>query len=322
MEQKLTVVPMSGLGNRMRVVASVVTAANDIEGRIRLVWQSTWDCRARFSDLFVPLEEEQSADTESLSTVLASKKTASEGAKISSEQIKKTSESFQKDTDLFLPLSENRLTIENGDFRDRVATKRNLWLPLIYRRFHYGHEVRNFQPSGTPDLASMTRRWPSLYIATCYALAPYRPEILRRCFRPLPELCDHIAGMTSQYGRCTLGVHVRRTDNTTAIRRSPLSAFRQRIDRMIDSGMADTIFLSTDSTDVRRYFLETYGHRVLTRRIEVRRDTLQGMRDAVIDLWCLALTNRILGSFYSSFSEIAAELTGVPFEVATTSGTF
>lgn len=139
---------------------------------------------------------------------------------------------------------------------------------------------------------------------------------MRRCFRPLPELRDHIAGISSQYTPRTLGVHVRRTDNVTAIRRSPLIAFRRRIDRLLDDGMADTLFLCTDSDEVRRYFRETYGRRVLTRQIEVHRDTLQGMRDAVIDLWCLALTSRILGSYYSSFSEIAAELTGVPFEVA------
>lgn len=187
---------------------------------------------------------------------------------------------------------------------------------MLYRRLHYRHEERNFRPSDAPDIRSMARRYPTLYVATCYELAPYSPRTMRRCFRPLPELRDHIAGISSQYTPRTLGVHVRRADNVTAIRRSPLIAFRRRIDRLLDDGMADSLFLCTDSDDVRRYFRETYGRRVLTRQIEVHRDTLQGMRDAVIDLWCLALTNRILGSYYSSFSEIAAELTGVPFEVA------
>ena len=42
--------------------------------------------------------------------------------------------------------------------------------------------------------------------------------------------------------------------------------------------------------------------------IELRRNTLDGMQAAVIDLFCLANTNRIYGSYWSSFSEIAAQI--------------
>ena len=282
MKKTLTIVPVSGLGNRMRVVASMVEVSACIEEPIRIVWQPTWDCRARFSDLFSPLCDTMGETPDVRSSTVGS-----------------------------------NVTIDAGNFCDAPAVKQNLWLPYLIRRFRYGKEVRIFHSNDKPDIINMVRQWPSLYMATCYAMADYRPATLRRCFRPLPELQKHIDGVVSHFTERTVGVHVRRTDNKRAIERSPLSAYRFRLNQLLDKGKTDSIFLSTDDEQVRTYFRENYGQRLITRPIKVRRDTLHGIQDAVIDLWCLSKAGLILGSYYSSFSDTAHELSGAPFEIIT-----
>ena len=38
--------------------------------------------------------------------------------------------------------------------------------------------------------------------------------------------------------------------------------------------------------------------------------------EAVVDLFCLAHTRRVIGSYWSSFSDMAAEISGIPLEIA------
>ena len=47
----------------------------------------------------------------------------------------------------------------------------------------------------------------------------------------------------------------------------------------------------------------------------IAEDTLRGMMHATADLWALASTSRILGSFYSSFTDLAAVLGDTPLQI-------
>ncbi|MDD4759652.1 MAG: hypothetical protein PHU66_02415 [Bacteroidaceae bacterium] len=263
---KITIVPVSGLGNRMRVVTSVVKAAPQIEGGVRIVWQPTWDFRARFDELFKPIEEQN-------------------------------------------------VTIVPGSVFDSPATKDNLFFPMLLRKFRYKKEWRCFSPSENKNLLSLAEKYDSFYMDTCYALGPYEASDVRKCFKPKVELNQQILEMTEKFSDKMLGVHIRRVDNKMSIKYSPLASFRKRIDDLLEKGEADKIFLCTDDECVRDYFRKTYGERVLTRRISLNRNSLQGIQDAVVDLWSLSRTSHILGSYYSSFSDTAAELSGTPFEV-------
>ena len=262
----ITIVPVSGLGNRMRVVASAVVAAPHVEGGIRVVWQPAWDCKASFNDLFLPLGKEEGVE------------------------------------------------IERGSLLDAPATKQNLLIPLLLRKRRYDAEYRCFRPEADfqlPDFVGHRR----VYMDTCYALGPYEAGDVRRLFRPVPELQERIVATTSKFAPTTIGVHIRRKDNLKAIRYSPLTAFRKRIDGLLASGEAESVFLCTDDDHVKQYFREIYGKRLITRRVNTNRNSADGIRDAVVDLYSLAATNHIIGSYYSSFSETAAELSDASFEV-------
>ena len=71
-------------------------------------------------------------------------------------------------------------------------------------------------------------------------------------------------------------------------------------------------FLATDDAEIKRRLLDRFGEdRIITARMELRRDSQEGMKGAVLDLFALSRTEKIIGSYYSSYSEIAAELGGI-----------
>jgi hypothetical protein len=47
----------------------------------------------------------------------------------------------------------------------------------------------------------------------------------------------------------------------------------------------------------------------------VRRGARQAARDAVVDLYCLAGCRKLLGSYYSTFTDTAAAIHGIPLEI-------
>lgn len=114
--------------------------------------------------------------------------------------------------------------------------------------------------------------------------------------------------------RC-VGLHIRRSDNLQAKIASPLSLFLEKIDYEIDSYGDTHFFLSTDDETTREYMLKRYGDRIITRKDIGDRYTLRGEVDAVADLLLLSQTSKIYGSYWSSFSEVAAAIGHVPLEI-------
>lgn len=102
-----------------------------------------------------------------------------------------------------------------------------------------------------------------------------------------------------------VGLHIRRTDHAGAIEYSPSELFAER---MKEFPPQQRFFLATDSPEEERYFLERFGDRILYNHDKVlRRDCSRGIRDGMVDLLCLNKCGIILGSYYSSFSQTAAD---------------
>lgn len=269
---QLTIVPLGGLGNRMRAVASAIQTAKETGCRLRIVWRATSDCNARWEDLFQPLR-------------LAA-----------------------------LGLGEGQATIDHGTWTDTPASRGNLWLTALLRRGSYDYQNSCYRPHADEHIATLLNKG-RVFIATYYAFAEYSNELLQQIFVPTHQLAQQIDHTVSLFTPATVGIHIRRTDNRQAISESPLSAFRQRIDNALASGKADRLFLCTDDCAVRDHLTTLYGDRILCRRVKLNRNSTEAIQDAVVDLWCLSRTKHILGSYYSSFSDTAAELGHATLEV-------
>ena len=62
---------------------------------------------------------------------------------------------------------------------------------------------------------------------------------------------------------------------------------------------------------------EVFPDRILSNEDRcLRRDSVDGMHDALLDLYCLASTRKIIGSYFSSFTDIAADMHKIPKVIA------
>jgi hypothetical protein len=122
-----------------------------------------------------------------------------------------------------------------------------------------------------------------------------------------------------------VGIHVRRTDHTlhfshnsnTAQKLSTDDKFFSKIDREISQGVSK-FFLATDNSETQAIFKNRYPDRFITycqefHSSKARQTTIQ---DALIELYLLSRTKKLIGSNYSTFSIYAAELGNINLEFA------
>lgn len=103
------------------------------------------------------------------------------------------------------------------------------------------------------------------------------------------------------------GIHIRRTDNEMAVKYSPTSLFIDKMEKLLRINPNVKFFLATDEPSEERLFLDRFGDSIITHhKKSFDRNDPQAIRDAVIDLWFLAHCRKIYGSYWSSFSDVAA----------------
>lgn len=147
------------------------------------------------------------------------------------------------------------------------------------------------------------------YLKTCHRI--YKGDWSR--IRPVKRIRREIRKVSRSFGPNTIGVHVRRGDNLKSIQRSPLYEFSRLMKDAADADERTNFFLSTDCQEAADFLRHEFGNRLITRTPDLSRDTLVGTQEAIIDLWLLSRTSRIIGSYWSSFSETAAAISGIQF---------
>jgi len=292
----ITLVPIGGLCNRMRAIASGVFVSKALGIPLKVVWKKNNDCYADFSDLFcLP---------SSLSSAFLS-----------------SSFSLPLPYSLSLPLQEY-FTVRPftlSDFYLSYSRKSNLFIPGLLRRFifdfqYVGKEERLdenlniFKNSDIIEISEGKLKPAEIFIISGYSFAKHYPVV--NLFKPLPELMDKISSITSEFGTNTVGVHIRRGDNQLAIAKNSVEDFFEKMDSLIAIDNSVKFYLATDSEEVRNSAISRFGNRLLHNNSLLSRKSVEGMKDAVVDLWSLAGCREILGSYNSSFSDMAASLKG------------
>ena len=107
-----------------------------------------------------------------------------------------------------------------------------------------------------------------------------------------------------------VGVHIRRgdsmyhPDNRASV--SHPDSFAHRIEKLIELNPNVRFFLSTDCVDTERRFLARFPGRFATFKKDSRdRHKREAIKEALIDLLLLSTTKHILGSYKSTFTEMA-----------------
>lgn len=136
-----------------------------------------------------------------------------------------------------------------------------------------------------------------------------------RFFKPTDELQSRIDEVTRDWNGKVVGLHIRRTDNLESIKQSPMEHFYEVIEKEIGRERDMRFYLATDDEKVKNDLKGRYGERIITLPLCLRRNSLQGMKDAVVDLYCLASTKKIYGSSQSTYSIFASKLFDIELEI-------
>jgi hypothetical protein len=124
--------------------------------------------------------------------------------------------------------------------------------------------------------------------------------------QPAPHLLARIDAFAQdqRIDRDTIGLHIRQ--NHPSCGRLDLDAIHKSVVAALDIKRHSRCFLASDSPDVDEYLRSRLGNRIVNYPKRSRaRDERTAVEDAVVDLFLLARTGHIIGSNWSTFSDIA-----------------
>jgi hypothetical protein len=204
---------------------------------------------------------------------------------------------------------------------------RETWLPALDANL--GRDWVDFTASTQADIAVSSPTW-----LIDPAIWPHHAPLWQRCgelfeqLRPVPSVRDRVAAFQLDHFRPDmLGVHLRRGE---FVRKFPFSARNTRpaiaaIRRFLKQYPDAGVYLSTDDgapdpfsgrvlyEGVREKLRAEFGDRVVwAEQRTLENGAVAGVQDALVDLLLLRSTNAVVGTWFSSFSEMAAFGRGVP----------
>lgn len=262
------IVPMGGLCNRIRTIASGYATARKLGQRVTVYWNRYAGLQAAFGELFCP------------------------------------------------PTVPDLQICENSRWLYAINFSRDYYLRWPLLHLLPGQCVFGFNAYDRKDILPHLKNAgekPLLIVSCSPTCLDYD---LNGLFIPKPHIQQRIDRVVQTFSPHTIGVHIRRTDNTMSIECSPLDVFIQMMTKEIEKDSTVKFYVASDSKDVKQTLQEKFPERVIILYDDTDRDTLEGMEFAVVDLFCLSKTSKIIGSVYSSYSHIAAEFGGIEVEYA------
>ena len=99
--------------------------------------------------------------------------------------------------------------------------------------------------------------------------------------------------------------------------KSTTEQFIALMKKELDQYPETCFFLATDDNKEEALLRKTFPGRIISNELRVQeRNSVEGMQDALVDLWCLAASSKIIGSFWSSFTDTAADMRGIEKVIA------
>ncbi|MDR2621520.1 MAG: hypothetical protein LBC48_02935 [Dysgonamonadaceae bacterium] len=204
-----------------------------------------------------------------------------------------------------------------GDFfKYAKPIKSNFFLPCLYQKLKFDsvyswNEYSQSIPVEKWYLSQKNAH--TIYVLHSYKF--YDTGSFSNVLLPVNSIQKRINEQIKLLSPHTIGVHIRRTDLANAIKQSPLSAFAEKMQQEITTYPETNFYVASDSPEEKEKLINLFGDRIITVENVLKRDTQEGIIDALVELYMLASTKKIYGSFQSSYSTLAAEINNVPMEI-------
>ena len=127
-------------------------------------------------------------------------------------------------------------------------------------------------------------------------------------FRPLPRFKEAaLEVLSDDYN--LIGIHIRRTDHRPAISLSTTDLFIKKMNEIVAAKPLQKFFVATDDPSEVEHLRQHYPGRIVHRPARsYDRSNPEAIEDALVELLCLAGTQKIIGSSQSTFSALAGKL--------------
>lgn len=272
----IIVEPCAGLGNRFIALASAYRAAESLNEKLTVIWKSESVLGASMKELF------------------------------------------------FLPQDIDVVEIrEFGYKKDFIGQIRGNIIKNKYRKmsdafFSCDDIMELYNEKGEKGVSEVIKSNNTVYIkATNPFFDIFNADNVFDFITPAADIAARRdAVLRASEGKRLVGVHIRRTDHIEAIKNSPLELFIERMDRELEAEPETYFYVATDSPDTEDELKQIFKDRIITFNDKcLKRETVSGIKDAYVEMLCLAAGEKIFGSFNSTFSLMAARLGNIPLIV-------
>lgn len=279
-------IPTGGIGNRLRSIKSAVKLAQDTKQFLKIIWVNTNDCPCDFDDLIENIE--------GIGVYIEIKNCFCRGIK----------ESIHK-----MRLKDLYKSIYSRLYLERYKRKEN----YIDDMGGEGEELNKTLLNQIENI----KQGGNVYI---YSYSDFYGDAFYNEFRFNEELIKEAKKMfNNKIKNHYIGIHIRRGDNIEAIKCSPLELFEKKMEELLLKDPQIIFFVSTDDKEVLQYFLNKYKEKCTYYYDKIwERYTKKGQITAFTEMLCLSMTIKIYGSYYSSYSDIAANIGNIEKEVLRT----
>ena len=190
--------------------------------------------------------------------------------------------------------------------------KKNIIINKCKKFIDCGEADQIFQTNGVEAVDQILEG--NTYLKSCGIFYDWGDLRINEVIRPVEKIQILLDKLRRNIqGNYVVGVHIRRTDHVLAIQNSPIEMFVKKMDDLLDK--CDGFYLATDDAGVKDEMRQRYGSKIATYDCNLKRDSKQGIIDAFIDLYMLGSCEKIIGSYGSTFSKVAAMLNNIPIQI-------
>jgi hypothetical protein len=185
-------------------------------------------------------------------------------------------------------------------------------LPFGYKKYILEKEMKRLREIYY-DFYDLNH-YDSVYIETQHRFFSIGKDF--ESIKAVAQIQERVNKITELYSDNTIGVHIRRTDNLKSVLNSPVGLFIDLMKETVSSDSNARFFLATDSPEVESELQGIFSERIILQPDKkLGRDNPDAIQDALVDMLCLSKTKRIIGSFWSSFSETAASMGKIDLQI-------